>query len=376
MAIKSAFFQYSKDIYTENISRLETIKTMAADYKFEITEFVFAKYSADKFRTFIEEVENKVGHISAVILAFSIVAGVRHWHEVLSDLDTFELIKNACQTALLKPENRNMSKADIVFKELERLNGRLAIWEKYDIANKFLHGLFSRTRRWKEIVNRKGEIVREERRLLAECMPLTLYFYLVMSALGEETKMRIVCKYNLTEEKEEVHAYSNINSLKYENTKNVDIHTNSENMYYFTREADIWGMLAENIVARGIRTSENKDRENFYLLALALDEANTSALRNLYSLYGERYFYAGNNIEDLYKYADTTYRYVKFVYESYLKLGDDKQELKEAMEKDKNMLPFLAKHLEYIEQELNKNRLFSEEIKTLNQQLSVFRPLE
>jgi hypothetical protein len=373
MSVKSAFFQYSKDVYAENISRLEMIKAIAINYKFELAKFDFAKYSADEFKTFIEEVENKVGHISAVILAFSIVAGVRHWHEILSDLDTFELIKNACQAALLRPENRNMSKADIVFRELKRLNGRLAAWEKYDIANKFLHGLFSRTRRWKEVINKKGEVVREEKRLLADCMPLTLYFYLAMSALSEKTEMWIACKYDLNEKKEDVHAYASINGLKYENTKNVDIHTNSENMYYSIRETDIWEMLAENVVALGIRTSENKDKENLFLLALALDETNTSALRNLYGLYGERYSHAGKNIEDLYKYADTAYRYAKFVYESYLKLGDDKQELKKAMEKDTKMLPFLADHLNYIEQELNKSGLFSKEIKTLNQQLSAFR---
>ncbi|GBR73687.1 hypothetical protein NO1_1015 [Candidatus Termititenax aidoneus] len=373
MSIKSAFFQYSKNVYLENVARLETIKAIAADYKFEITEFDLAKDSVDKFKIFIEEIENKVGHISTVILTFSIVAGVRHWHEVLPDLDTFELIKNACQAALLKPENGNMSKADIVFKELERLNGRLAAWEKYDIANNFLPGLFSRTRRWKEVVNRKGEIIREEKRSLADCLPLTLYFYLAMSVLGEETEMWIVCKYDLDEKQEEVHVYSSLDGLKYENTKNTDIHTNKEHMYYSIRKTDVLGMLAENIVALGIKTSEEKTKENLFLSALALDEANTSALRNLYGLYGEKYFHTGD-IEYLYKYTDTTYRYAKFVYESYMQLGDDKQDLKKTMEKDAAMLPFLAGHLNYIEQELKKAGRFSEEIKTLNQQLGIFRP--
>jgi hypothetical protein len=246
MSVKSTFFQYSKDVYTENISRLEMIKAIAADCKFEIAEFGSAKYSADEFKTFVEGVESKVGRIPAVILAFSIAAGVRRWHEVLAALDTFELIKNACQAALLKPENRNMSKADIVFRELEQLNGRLAIWEKYDIANRFLHGLFSRTRRWKEVVNSKGEIIREERRLLADCVPLTMLFYLTMSVLGEDTKLYLTWTKN---DKGEIgsHCFSVIGEKPQENTTKDGIPGKLHENKFYNREVDFWAILADSM---------------------------------------------------------------------------------------------------------------------------------
>ena len=243
-------FENPGAVFADSKAQMEIIKSIAVNNGFTVSPN-FENY--ERLNDFIAEVKKQIDEITGDIVALSLASGAKYWHEVLSDINTFSLIVRQCKEQLGNVNYSAKQTADIVFRELTRLNGRDETWVKHDKTGNTcitFRGLFGRIRHW------YATTLREEKIVLANCRPLSTLFYLTMTALGEKVRLR------MTDGHPEGHVYTEIPS----SSKSISIeNTNKYADRYNLVDADLYNDIIidiQSIVAQEfIQTFRNQKGE-------------------------------------------------------------------------------------------------------------------
>lgn len=251
-------------VMTETSIQIEKIQGVAKNMNFDLAEFNLLSCDLQKFKKFIEALEKKIDHPTAVLAAFYLVDG-RKLDDIGKGLDFLALAKINCEITLAKKQNEIKTvqdKADIVFDVLNWLNGRDPDFEKYN---------YEKNLTLPETMERIEQIgLNEGKNPIAQCMSLSLLFYLTMHAIGEGDKVKLWLAEVRQGDMNNRHLYTKVAEKIYENTNSYsDCNKELSNLYAKTEAKNIWPILVEVMSGildeKRIKTLEEKVRNDIEL---------------------------------------------------------------------------------------------------------------
>ncbi|MDR1452931.1 MAG: hypothetical protein LBJ25_03030 [Candidatus Margulisbacteria bacterium] len=243
--------EHLREIFnTAIINQIAVVKKIAQEQGLYLSDFSLSEYGEKKFRQFIAILEKEIGHASAVVVAFALTDGAKDWLTVVNCLDVLELAKINCEIVIAK--NPNKPKAKVVFEVLGRLNGRMTLAdhnsilmgkrkeyiEKYDIKNRTFTGLCHRILTGATFDN-SGYYKQ------ADCKPLALLFYLVMSVLREHTELYLA--WTKKDNEIGVHCFAVAGEEIKEPTTEYGVPGALHKNKFYSRKVDFWALLADSV---------------------------------------------------------------------------------------------------------------------------------